>query len=67
MAGYSGVQSTSEQQEYANLDESKKNILNTLTKAPDKNAEQRQTFVNETMLKVTNLEKQLQDELKTNL
>ena len=61
MAGYSG-QSTSEQQEYANLDESKKNILNTLTKAPDKNAEQRQTFVNETMEKVNNLEKKLQEE-----
>ena len=58
MAGYSG-QSTSKQQEYANLDETKKNILMTLTKASDKNAEQRQQFVDETMEKVDNLEKKL--------
>ena len=67
MAGYSGVQSTSDQTDYANLDQSKRDILNTLTTAPDKNAEQKQTFVNEHTAKVTNLEKQLQEELKTNL
>ena len=50
MAGYSG-QSTSEQQEYANLDETKKNILMTLTKASDKDANQKQQFVDETIKK----------------
>ena len=67
MAGYSGNQSTSSQQEYANLEQSKKDILNTLTKAPDTNAEQKQTFINETTSKVTNIEKQMHEELKTNL
>ena len=67
MAGYSGLQSTSDQPEYANLDQSKKDALNTLTKAQDSTTDQKETHVNEQMAKVTNLEKQLQDELKSNL
>ena len=67
MAGYSGLQSTSDLPEYASLDQSKKDALNTLTKAQDSSTAQKETHVNEQMAKVTNLEKQLQDELKLNL
>ena len=67
MAGYSGLQSTSDQPEYANLDQSKKDALNTLTMAQDSSAVQKETHVNEQMAKVTNLEKQLNEELKLNL
>ena len=67
MAGYSGLQSTSDQTEYANLDQSKRDVLNTLTTAQDSTADQKQSYVDEQMTKVNNLEKQLQDELKTNL
>ena len=65
MAGYSG-QSTTDMQEYANLDETKKNLLMTLTKASDKNADQKQQFVDETMKQVDDMEKKLREELKTN-
>ena len=67
MAGYSGLQSTSDQPEYANLDQSKKDALSTLTKAQDSSTVQKETHVNEQMAKVTNLGKQLNDELKLNL
>ena len=67
MAGYSGLQSTSDQTDYASLDQSKRDVLNTLTTAQDKTADQKQSYVDEQTTKVNNLEKQLQDELKTNL
>ena len=66
MAGYSG-QATSEQPEYANLEESKRTTLMTLTDASDKNAEQKQQFVDKTMGEAVTLEKELQEELKANL
>ena len=67
MAGYSGVQSPSDLPEYASLDPSKKDALNTLTKAQDSSSVQKESHVTEQMTKVTNLEKQLNEELKSNL
>ena len=45
MAGYSGLQSTSDLPEYASLDQSKKDALNTLTKAQDSSSAQKETHV----------------------
>ena len=67
MAGYSGLQSTSDLPEYASLDQSKKDALNTLTKAQDSSSAQKESHVTEQMAKVTNLEKKLNEELKQNL
>ena len=67
MAGYSGLQSTTDLPEYASLDQSKKDNLNTLTKAQDLSASQKDTHVTEMMSKVTNLEKKMNEELKLNL